>query len=90
MTDPSHDATTPTTTDPVEPAELAAEPRQFRQHRFAPPPGACEILLVRHGESAPAVEGEAFPLMDGHGDPPLADEGHEQALCVARPAGRER
>lgn len=87
MTDPSHDGNHDGDHDddrdgPVEPAELAAEPRQFRQHRFAPPPGACEILLVRHGESAPALEGEAFPLMDGHGDPPLADEGHEQALCV--------
>jgi probable phosphoglycerate mutase len=68
---------------PVEPAELATEPRQFRQHRFAPPPGACEVLLVRHGESAPALEGEAFPLMDGHGDPPLAAEGHDQAVRVA-------
>ena len=68
---------------PIEPAELATDPRQFRQHRFVPPPGACEILLVRHGESAPAVEGEEFPLMDGHGDPPLAAEGHDQALCVA-------
>ena len=44
--------------------------REFRQSRFQPPPGACEILLVRHGESAPHVEGESFPLVDGHGDPP--------------------
>ncbi len=71
----------------VEPSELAtaaeAGPRQFRQHRFTPPPGAAELLVVRHGESAPAFEGEAFPLMDGHGDPPLAEEGHEQAERVA-------
>ena len=51
--------------------------RQFRQPRFRPPPGACEILLVRHGESAPHREGETFPLTDGHGDPPLAPEGRE-------------
>jgi probable phosphoglycerate mutase len=57
--------------------------RQFRQPRFAPPPGSCEILLVRHGESAPAVEGESFPLFDGHGDPPLAPEGLEQAERTA-------
>src|SRR5688572_7531265 len=54
-----------------------------RQLRFARPPGACELLLVRHGESAAAVEGESFPLVDGHGDPPLHPEGHRQAAAVA-------
>ena len=59
-------------------------PRQFRQHRFAPPSGACEILLVRHGESAPFVDGDPFPLVDGHADPPLHDpDGLEQAERVA-------
>lgn len=38
---------------------------------------------MRHGESAPAVEGSPFALVDGHGDPPLAPEGHEQAELVA-------
>lgn len=60
-----------------------SEPRSFRQSRFVPPPGACEILLVRHGESAPAVEGESFPLVDGRGDPPLALEGIVQAQQAA-------
>ena len=59
------------------------EVRQFRQHRFVPPPGSCEILLVRHGESSPHVEGRPFSLVDGHGDPELAPEGHEQAMLVA-------
>ena len=59
------------------------EVRQFRQHRFVPPPGSCEILLVRHGESSPHVEGEPFTLVDGHGDPELAPEGHAQAVLVA-------
>lgn len=59
------------------------ESREFRQTRFAPPPGACEILLVRHGESAPHVEGESFPLVDGHGDPPLAPDGVRQAEQTA-------
>jgi probable phosphoglycerate mutase len=64
------------------------EPRTHRQHRFAPPPGATEILLVRHGESQPAVEGEPFDLVDGHGDPSLSPEGREQAVRVcARLAG---
>jgi len=59
------------------------EVRQFRQHRFVTPPGSCEILLVRHGESTPHVEGQPFSLVDGHGDPELAPEGHEQAALVA-------
>jgi probable phosphoglycerate mutase len=58
-------------------------PRAFRQSRFTPPPGACEILLVRHGESAAHVEGETFPLVDGQGDPPLAPEGEVQARQAA-------
>lgn len=71
----------------VEPSELAtapeAGPRQFRQHRFVPPPGACELLIVRHGESEPMTEGRPLPLCDGHGDPALAPEGVEQAEQVA-------
>lgn len=61
-----------------------SETREFRQARFEPPPGACEILLVRHGESAPAVEGASFTLVDGHGDPPLAAEGVHQAEQTAQ------
>jgi probable phosphoglycerate mutase len=61
-----------------------AASRQFRQHRFAPGSGACEILLVRHGESAPFVDGQPFPLVDGHSDPPLHDpDGLDQAERVA-------
>jgi probable phosphoglycerate mutase len=58
------------------------EPRVFRQYRFSPPPGATELLLVRHGESIAAVEDSSFPLVDGHGDPPLSTEGEEQAQQV--------
>ena len=56
---------------------------EYRQARFRPPPGACEILLVRHGESEPAVPGQAFPLVDGQGDPALDPIGEEQAERVA-------
>lgn len=56
---------------------------EIRQHRFLPATGACEILLVRHGESAPFVEGRPFPLVGGHADPPLHPEGHVQAQQVA-------
>lgn len=63
-----------------------AEPttRSFPQSRFAPPPGATEILLVRHGESSPHIDGESFALVDGHGDPPLSAAGRDQAALVAQ------
>src|SRR6056297_3829475 len=66
------------------PDETMAKTRKFPQSRFAPPPGATEILLVRHGESAPHVEGESFDLVDGHGDPPLAPAGVDQARLAAQ------
>lgn len=56
--------------------------RSFRQYRFQRPPGACEILLVRHGESAAADPDRPFPLRDGHGDPPLHEDGVVQAHQV--------
>jgi probable phosphoglycerate mutase len=40
-------------------------------------------VLVRHGASEPAVAGQRFPLLDGHGDPTLAPEGEVQAALVA-------
>ena len=62
---------------------MTEEASQFRQYRYAPPPGATVILLVRHGESAPAVEGVEGPMRDGHTDPPLDPVGEAQALRVA-------
>ncbi len=59
--------------------DLEIPPEGFRQHRFSPPPGATTVLLVRHGESAPAHPDRPFPLRDGHGDPPLDPVGEEQA-----------
>ena len=37
---------------------------------------------MRHGESEPAVEGQTFRLVDGHGDPALSPEGRVQAAQV--------
>jgi probable phosphoglycerate mutase len=54
----------------------------YRQHRFSRPPGATEILLVRHGESAPVVPGVAIPQVDGQDDPELAPQGRAQAERV--------
>jgi 2,3-bisphosphoglycerate-dependent phosphoglycerate mutase len=60
-----------------------SETTEYRQGRFMRPPGACEILLVRHGESAPYRVGTPHPLVDGQGDPPLDPEGVRQAALVA-------
>jgi probable phosphoglycerate mutase len=61
----------------------------IRQVRYERPPGATELVLVRHGESAAAVPGESFALVDGQGDPPLAPEGIEQAERVGERLARE-
>jgi probable phosphoglycerate mutase len=58
------------------------EPPAFRQRRFEPPPGATDILLVRHGQSGAYVDGTLFALIDGQGDPPLSAEGEQQARKV--------
>ena len=64
----------------MEPTVVA---EQYRQHRFVSPAGSTDILLVRHGESAPADPKRPFPLVDGHGDPPLHKDGVSQAHQVA-------
>lgn len=63
--------------------DLVTTSEEYRQFRFTLPPGATEILLVRHGESQPAREDSPFPLVDGQGDPPLATIGEHQAELVA-------
>ncbi len=57
--------------------------KEYRQQSFARPPGATEILLVRHGESRAATAESPFPLVDGHGDPELHANGQEQARRIA-------
>jgi 2,3-bisphosphoglycerate-dependent phosphoglycerate mutase len=77
----------------VTPAPAPTEvptPARFRQPRFTPPPGATEILLVRHGESEAAVAGRSFELLDGQGDPALSPEGRVQAEKVGARLGQER
>ena len=63
------------------------QPKEYRQYRFRRPPGACELLLVRHGESAPTREDVRHPIVDGHSDPPLDPVGVEQAERVAERLG---
>jgi probable phosphoglycerate mutase len=54
----------------------------YPQRAWALPENATEVLLVRHGASQAAVEGEPFEMLEGHGDPPLAPEGEAQAEAV--------
>ena len=61
---------------------MSSEPKEYRQTRFERPPGATEILLIRHGESRAATPDDPFPLVDGHGDPELHANGREQARRV--------
>lgn len=56
--------------------------KEYRQHAYVPPAGAADILLIRHGESAPAIPGQSFPMKDGHGDPELHPNGRQQAVAV--------
>ena len=56
---------------------------EYPQRQFVVPPDATEVVLVRHGASAPIRPGEQFPTLDGHGDPALAPEGVAQAERVA-------
>ncbi len=58
------------------------ETKQYPQTFFQPDAGACQVLLVRHGQSAPFTEASPFPLVDGQGDPPLSSLGEWQAERV--------
>jgi len=63
---------------------------EYRQHRFSAPPGATDILLIRHGESAPARLDAPAPMVDGQSDPDLDIRGRDEARRVAeRLAGEE-
>lgn len=62
---------------------MAPETPSYPQTLYQPEEGACQILLVRHGQSAAFVPDQPFALIDGHGDPHLTELGHYQAKLVA-------
>jgi probable phosphoglycerate mutase len=69
---------------------LPDPPEGFRQYRFTAPAGSTTVLLVRHGESAPAIPDQPFDLRDGHGDPALDPVGVDQAERLAERLAQER
>jgi probable phosphoglycerate mutase len=63
--------------------------KRYPQRRFALPPDATEVILVRHGASESVARGEPLALLGGHADPALAPEGEEQARLVGERLRRE-
>lgn len=57
-------------------------PESYAQRQYRVPDDATEVVLVRHGASAEAVEGERHELLEGRGNPPLSATGVEQAAAV--------
>jgi probable phosphoglycerate mutase len=54
----------------------------MRAARFELPVGASQLLLVRHGESAPVESGRPMPRLGRQADPPLDPVGMEEAELV--------
>ena len=57
--------------------------RTYPQRDYSRPAEAIEIVLVRHGASQSAVDGQPFELLEGQADPPLSPHGERQAQAVA-------
>ena len=65
-------------------------PERYPQRGFTPPDGSTMLTLVRHGQSQAGDPENPFPLVDGHGNPPLTDLGHAQARAVGERLRAER
>ena len=59
------------------------QPPEFRQYRFRTPEGATDMLLIRHGESAPARFDSPAATVDGQADPNLDPRGRQEADLLA-------
>ncbi len=57
--------------------------QRYPQEDYSRPEGSIEIVLVRHGASAEAVEDQPFELLEGQADPALSEAGERQAQLVA-------
>ncbi len=62
---------------------------RYEQRQYSVPADATEIVFVRHGASAEAVEGERHEMLEGRGNPPLSPTGVEQAEAVGARLARE-
>lgn len=62
----------------------------YPQEAYAIPESAAEILLVRHGTSAPYDPYHPHVLVEGRADPPLSAEGEHQAVQLAERLAHER
>lgn len=57
--------------------------QRYEQEDYSRPAGSIEVVLVRHGASEAAVEGQPFELLEGQADPDLSPAGRRQAQAVA-------
>ncbi len=72
--------------DAEKPRTTAIQPQRL----FRLPSDATEVLLLRHGSTVGSADGAPFPRnAEGHGDPPLSDDGYEQAELVGERLARE-
>jgi len=67
----------------ISPEDPNVAQASYPQSGFPDIPGAADILLIRHGQSEPYRPDTPFPLVDGHADPALTPNGHEQAQRLA-------
>jgi probable phosphoglycerate mutase len=61
----------------------------IRQLKFVAPPGACRVLLLRHGETTPVRDGVAVSLLEGQSNPDLDPVGVDEALRAAERLAHE-
>lgn len=54
----------------------------YPQRGFEIPAGSTDVLLVRHGQTAPMSTGDYPRTESGQGDPELSERGHRQAAAV--------
>ena len=53
------------------------------QRPFVLPPGATEVVLIRHGSARHSTADQPLDLIAGQSDPELTELGRDQALAVA-------